>query len=468
MSLKHSRSGQRLEEIASQVREFVVIGGQFGDEGKGKVVDRLAQQSDIIVRYQGGANAGHTVVVKDHETGEEKETILHLLPSGILHADKKVALGPEVVVDLTSMYEDEVTPLIDDEVSFAHLYMSPDINLVTNVDKFLDHRANRIYHIGTTARGIGPAYGNAASRARVTLDDALNLSAHELAAKISKQAAYAGAEEFDVISVLHQFGKEIMEKAKYDEQRTHALRLINTPSFSREAEEIKRNLDAILNTGKVDIAETRHLLREADHLGQTVLKEGAQGVLLDITHGYVPFVTSSDVANADNNIGYAPLYPRNKIGVFKAYMTKVGNGPFPTKLEEETGEWLREKGNEYGATTKRPRDTGWFDVPLAKYAIEVAGINQIALTKLDVLTGLPEIKIAVGREGMDKKELFERTPEYETMPGWTEDISGITSFEELPANAQAYVNRISELTGVEVAYIGTGKDRDSLIIREAA
>jgi adenylosuccinate synthase len=425
-------------------RCLVVVGAQWGDEGKGKIVDVLAAHAAVIARYQGGANAGHTVHIGDGGDGVE-EFILHQIPSGILHPEKRCLLGNGVVLDLEQFFE-ELDGLeargIDAE---PRIGISGRAHLLLEYHKRLDaasEKARGDARIGTTGRGIGPAYEDKVARAGVRVADLQDPTrAREVIGRAAERAnarlAAADAEPLDV----HALVESVMD-------RRHRL------------------LPFITDTGR-EITET---LRR----GQRVLLEGAQGAMLDVDHGTYPFVTSSTTtaAGAATGSGIGPTVIDEVLGVVKAYTTRVGSGPLPTEIEPPLGDHLRELGGEYGATTGRPRRCGWFDAVVVRYAAQVNGLTGLAMTKLDVLDTLDEVKICTGyRVGDVDHEFFpydltlldRATPIYETMPGWKEPTSAVRSYDELPIRARQYLERIQALTGVRIAYVSIGTKREQII-----
>ncbi|MCL6479902.1 MAG: adenylosuccinate synthase [Peptococcaceae bacterium] len=418
----------------------VVIGAQWGDEGKGKVTDFLARDAHIVVRYQGGNNAGHTVVA------DGKEYKLHLIPSGILYSEKLCLIGNGVVLD-PEVFLGEVDSLTAKGISVDNLKISPRTHVIMPYHRKLDlcdedrRGADRI---GTTGRGIGPAYADKASRVGIRVADLVDPESLEERLKISLDQKNAmltrvyGAEGFD-------FDEVYLTYKKYGERLA---------GF---------------------VADVSILVNDAVREGKNVLFEGAQGTLLDIDHGTYPYVTSSHpvAAAACLGSGVGPTKINKVIGVAKAYITRVGEGPFPTELKDETGEYLRRRGHEFGTTTGRPRRCGWFDAVIARYAARINGLDCLAITKLDVLTNLDRILICTGyRYGNEiitefpptLKQLARCQPVYDEMPGWTEDISSARKFDDLPANARNYLKRISELSGVPVALIGVGPGREQTLV----
>lgn len=421
----------------------VIIGAQWGDEGKGKIVDMLSAQSQVIVRFQGGNNAGHTIKVK----GEE--TILHLIPSGILHDGKICLIGNGVVLD-PAVFLSEVDHLAARGIDVAptRLGISKKTHLIMPYHKSLDkaREAKRAGHkIGTTGRGIGPCYEDKAAR--------VGLRAGDLAdpGLVREKVRHALLEKNVLLRNLYKF-EPLDENAVCDELLGLAPRLL--PYLT--------DVDARIH--------------ETVLAGQNVLFEGAQGIHLDIDHGTYPFVTSSNTVagNAAAGSGVAPGTLNRIVGIVKAYTTRVGSGPFPTELLDDTGSYLRTKGHEFGATTGRPRRCGWLDAVVLRETVRLNGLTDIALTKLDVLQNLPALQICVAYE-LDGKRLEylpqeegalgRVTPVYEELPGFEDDISECTAFEELPGTVQGYIRRIEELSGVKVSMISVGADRRQTIVR---
>lgn len=421
----------------------VIIGAQWGDEGKGKIVDMLSAQSRVIVRFQGGNNAGHTIKVR----GEE--TILHLIPSGILHEGKICLIGNGVVLD-PEVFLSEVDHLkargID--VSPARLGISKKTHVIMPYHKSLDkaREAKRAGHkIGTTGRGIGPCYEDKVARVGLRAGDLTN---PEL---VREKVRHALLEKNVLLRELYKYDT-LDEAAVCDELLQLAPRLIPY------------------------LTDVESRIHEAAREGGDVLFEGAQGVHLDIDHGTYPFVTSSNTVagNASAGSGVAPSRLDRIVGIVKAYTTRVGSGPFPTELLDDTGSYLRSNGHEFGTTTGRPRRCGWLDAVILRETVRLNGLTDIALTKLDVLRNLPALRICVAYEHEGRRieylpqeegALERVTPIYEELPGFEEDISQCASFKTLPDTVQAYVRRIEELTGVKVSLISVGADRQQTIIR---
>jgi adenylosuccinate synthase len=418
----------------------VLIGAQWGDEGKGKIIDVLSKEVDWVVRFQGGSNAGHTV------EAEGEKYVLHLVPSGILHPNKKCVIGNGVVVDPLACAI-EMQELEKRGVAMARrLFISDRAHLVFPFHRALDetreHRAQSSKsRIGTTKRGIGPAYGDKASRVGLRAGDMLEDDfSDRLAARVHEQN-----------NVLKALGAETLDAGPI-------------LADCRKAADYLRPY----------IADTVVLLNEASARGESILFEGAQGTMLDIDFGTYPFVTSSNATagGACTGTGVAPHRIDRVIGVVKAYTTRVGEGPFPTELLNDMGEHLRARGREFGATTGRPRRCGWFDAVVARYSAMVNGIDAWALTKMDVLDDLDAIPICVAYEckgsrlasvPASTRVLEECRPIYETMPGWKTPTTDVKRYEDLPQQARDYVERLEELTGVPVRWLSLGPQRDSTI-----
>jgi len=420
----------------------VVVGAQWGDEGKGKVVDIYTEYADDIVRYQGGNNAGHTLVV-----GSEK-IVLHLIPSGILHEGKRCIIGNGVVLD-PEVFIKEITKLkesgrIKDD---ACLLLSESLHVIMPYHKRIDiarEAKSGDKKIGTTGRGIGPCYEDKIGRRGIRLMDLLN---EEVFARKLK--------EF------------LLEKNFLLEH------LLNEKPCSFD--EILAEYRGYAATLAKYVADTSLILDKDLKAGKKVLFEGAQGTLLDVDHGTYPYVTSSSTCagGACTGSGVSPRDIHEIIGISKAYVTRVGSGPFPTELLDATGEQLRQTGGEFGATTGRPRRCGWFDTMVIRYAVRVNGLTGIALTKLDVLSDFDTIKVCTGYTYQGKAletlpaalETFENCkPVYEELPGWRTDITGVRSFEELPENARSYVRRLEELAGCQIVMVSVGPRRDQTIV----
>lgn len=418
----------------------IVVGSQWGDEGKGKIVDTISESFDAVARYQGGNNAGHTVVV-----GNEK-VILHLVPSGILRKGKTCILGNGVVVDLPGLTH-ELNQLGRLAVKAeGHLYIGKNAHLVLPYHKILDieREQNTARRIGTTGRGIGPAYADKVARVGIRIGDLLDpgFFRERLRTNVIEKQAHAPRE-----SALHTLDAD----AIFDEQMAHF----------REVQAFLVDASAILN-------------RMID-AGKKILFEGAQGTLLDVDLGTYPYVTSSSATagGACIGTGVAPTRIDGVLGVIKAYTTRVGEGPFPTELGDSTGEELRRRGEEYGATTGRPRRCGWLDAISLAYAIRVNGFSTLALTKLDVLDPFPVLQICRAYRYRDQtleefpnetNILKECQPLYEEIEGWQESTVGRTSVAELPKKCRAFLDRLEAILGVDISIISTGPERDQTIL----
>lgn len=420
----------------------VVLGAQWGDEGKGKVVDIYTEFADDVIRYQGGNNAGHTLVV-----GSEK-VVLHLIPSGILHPGKRCIIGNGVVLD-PEVFIKEITHLkasgrIADD---GCLLISESLHIIMPYHKRIDiARESRsgVNKIGTTGRGIGPAYEDKIGRRGIRLMDMLDrdLFAHKLKENLKEKnfilEKFLGEKPFTFEEIFNE--------------------------YNGYAEALRRYAADTTLTLHRDIKE-----------GKNLLFEGAQGTLLDVDHGTYPFVTSSSTCagGAATGSGVSPREIHEIIGISKAYVTRVGSGPFPTELEDADGEKLRQTGSEFGATTGRPRRCGWFDAMALRYAVRVNGLTGVAITKLDVLSGFDSIKICTAYsyngqildELPAKLEVFEKCrPIYEEMPGWRSDITGAKSFSDMPENARNYIRRLETVTGCPIVLVSVGPRRDETII----
>jgi len=421
---------------------IVLIGAQWGDEGKGKATDLLGDRVQWVVRYQGGNNAGHTVVLPNGEN-----FALHLIPSGILTPGVTNVIGNGVVID-PGVLLSELAGLEERGVDTSKLLISSDAHLIMPYHVAIDKVTERYLgsrKIGTTGRGIGPCYQDKIARVGVRVQDLLD-------EKIFRQKVEAALE----------FKNQVLVKV-----------------YNRKALDADEVADEVLAAGEKfahRIADTRLRLNQALERGETVLLEGSQGTLLDVDHGTYPFVTSSNPTSggAVSGSGIGPGRITTVLGILKAYTTRVGSGPFPTELNDESGEYLRKQGGEFGVTTGRSRRTGWFDAVIARYAVRVNGITDYFLTKLDVLSGLEKVPVCVGYEvdgvrtsdmPMTQTDVHHAIPVYEELPGWFEDISHCRTYDELPANARAYVERIEELSGARVSAIGVGPGRDQTIVR---
>ena len=422
-------------------KNVVVIGTQWGDEGKGKIVDWLTDHVEAVVRFQGGHNAGHTLVIGG------KKTIVRLIPSGIMHPGKKCFIGNGVVVSPEAIMK-EIGELEGAGLDVrGRLRISEACPLILPYHVALDaarERAKGEAKIGTTGRGIGPAYEDKVARRAIRVQD---LYARE------------------------RFASKLGEVLDY-----HNFVLKNY--FKTDVVDFQKTLDDTLELGellKPMVADVSGELNALIRQGKSILFEGAQAALLDIDHGTYPFVTSSNclAGQASAGAGVGPQQLHYILGVAKAYATRVGGGPFPTELDDEVGEHLRARGNEFGAVTGRPRRCGWFDAAALKRAVQLNGLTGLCITKLDVLDGLDKIRLSVGYKvrgemrdilpvGAEALAICE--PVYEDFPGWTESTVGIKSFDALPANARAYLKRLEELAGAPVVLISTGPDREETIV----
>src|SRR5947207_11977746 len=428
---------------------IAVIGAQWGDEGKGKIVDLLAERFDIVARYQGGHNAGHSVQIGD------RSFVLHLLPSGIVHQGKTCVLGNGMVIDPKAFFE-EADRLMSQGISVTpeRVKVSSRAHLILPYHRALDHTSEERLgneRVGTTLRGIGPAYEDKAGRRGLRLADAL-------VPEVLRSRIERNLEDANRIIVAYG-GQPLEANAIIDETSAMVERLAPF------------------------ICDTSHFLNQAAIRGDSILLEGAQATLLDVDHGTYPFVTSSStvIGGALVGTGLAPKHLTGVLGIVRTYTTRVGEGPFPTELlegEAEMGQLIRERGREYGASTGRPRRCGWFDAFATRYAAEINGFTSVALTKLDVLDALDEIKVCVGYNLDGKKceslpavsqDLRRVEPIYETLPGWKSETLGITDLRELPPKAREYINFLSNQIGVEIGLVSTGPERSqTIIVRESA
>ena len=420
---------------------FVVLGAQWGDEGKGKMTDYLAEEAEVIVRFQGGNNAGHTVEVGD------KQYKLHLIPSGILHDDKLNIIGNGVVVDPKALFT-EIDYLEKEGVKVTpnKLIVSDRAHVIMPYHKILDNlkeKARGKNDIGTTGKGIGPCYTDKFERCGIRICDLIDeeVFKEKLKENIETKNKYIvnvlGGEELNYDEIL----KEYLELAE-------RLRPYVQDTSVRLYDEIKED--------------------------KTVLFEGAQGMLLDIDYGTYPYVTSSNTTacGVASGSGIGPTMITNAVGIAKAYTTRVGKGPFPTELDNEIGEWIREKGHEYGVTTGRSRRCGWLDTVILKTTVRVSGLTSLCVTKIDTLAGLDKLKICVGYKFDGKvidyfpaslKDLEKCEPIYEEFEGWGEEVAEARNYNELPENAKKYLTRIEELTGTKISIVSVGPRRDQTI-----
>ena len=421
----------------------VIVGTQWGDEGKGKIVDLLTRSADYVVRFQGGNNAGHTLVV------DGQKYIFHIIPSGILYDDKKCMIGNGVIID-PKVLLDELDSLADKGLTVTpeRMMISENAHLIMEYHKQLDIAQEASLSpdkkIGTTGRGIGPCYVDKVGRVGIKVGDLLD----------------------------EQLLRDKL-KAALDEKNFLLTRKFNGQSLSYDA--VLANLLGWGEKLTGFIGNVSVELDEARRRGRNILFEGAQGTQLDIDHGTYPFVTSSNTVagNACNGSGFGPTHIDAVVGILKAYTTRVGEGPFPTELFDETGEALQKKGGEFGATTGRKRRCGWLDGVVASDAVRLNGLTGLAITKLDVLSGLPAIKMAtsyrLGERSLKSmpssiKDASAVTPIYEELPGWTSEIDHITAYEELPVEARDYIKRIEDFTGVEAMIVSVGPDRDETLL----
>jgi len=420
---------------------IVIVGVQWGDEGKGKATDLLGERTDWVVKFNGGNNAGHTVVI-----GDEKYA-LHLLPSGILSPGVNAVIGNGVVVDLAVLFQ-ELDALDARGVDTSRLKISANAHIITAYHRTLDKVTERFLgnrRIGTTGRGIGPAYADKINRVGIRVQDL-----------------------FDE-NILRQKVEGALD------QKNHLLvKVFNRRSIT--VDEIVDDLLGYTERLRPMVADTGHLVDEALNRGEVVVFEAGQATMLDVDHGTYPFVTSSTAtaAGAASGSGVGPNRLDRIVGIVKAYTTRVGSGPFPTELDDEVGEWLRKTGGEYGTTTGRERRTGWYDAPITRYATRVNGITDIVLTKLDVLTGLEQIPVCVAYDvdgtrfdevPVNQTDFHHAKPVYESFPGWSEDISKARTFDELPQNARDYVLTLEKMSNTRISVIGVGPARDQVIVR---
>jgi adenylosuccinate synthase len=426
---------------------LAIIGAQWGDEGKGKIVDLITPHFDIVVRYQGGHNAGHTVIIRQGE--QDQKFVLHLIPSGITHADKVCVIGNGLVVDPSALISEmEELRSKGVVVNPQNLRLSNRAHLILPYHAALDkaiEKSRGSNAVGTTLRGIGPAYED----------------------KIARRGIRAG----DLLDI-----PTLTESLRNNITRANAqLTLLQGEPV--DAETIVAQATEWAETLAPHVTDTTYLLGEATRAGKSILFEGAQATMLDIDHGSYPFVTSSNptIGGICTGAGVPPSAIHTTIGVIKAYTTRVGAGPFPSELPEQEAEAIRQRGGEYGASTGRARRIGWFDAVIARYSSMVNGFSAFALTKLDVLDEEKTINICVGYKINGKtitqvpaniKELAAAEPVYETMPGWQEKTAGINEFNKLPQRAKDYIHRLSELSGAPFAFISTGPERNQTIINK--
>jgi adenylosuccinate synthase len=419
---------------------IVLIGAQWGDEGKGKATDLLAERIDYVVKFNGGNNAGHTVVI-----GDEKYA-LHLLPSGILTPGVTPIISNGVVIDLEVLFA-ELDALSSRGIDVSGLRVSANAHVITAYHRTLDKVTERFLgkrQIGTTGRGIGPTYADKINRVGIRVQDL-----------------------FDE-GILRQKVEAALEI------KNHLLvKIYNRRAIA--ANDVVNELLAYAERLRPMVADTALELNNALEAKKVVLFEGGQATMLDVDHGTYPFVTSSNATagGASTGSGIGPNRIERVIAVIKAYTTRVGSGPFPTELFDDSGEFLRAKGFEFGTTTGRPRRCGWYDAPIARYTSRINGVTDFVLTKLDVLTGLAEIPVCVAYEvdgkrfdemPVNQSDFHHAKPIYEMFPGWTEDITGARTFADLPKNAQDYVRAIEAMSGARFSAIGVGPARDAIIV----
>ncbi len=418
----------------------IVLGAQWGDEGKGKATDQLGQRTDVVVKFNGGNNAGHTVVV------DGEKYALHLLPAGILSEGVTPVIGNGVVVDLDVLFE-ELDEMTRRGVDVSRLLISANAHIIPSYNRIMDRATEKSLgerQIGTTGRGIGPTYADKMNRIGIRIQDLFDPS-------ILRQKVHSALKTKNV-TLTAMGGEAIDPEAVVEELLSHAERI------------------------RPMVVDASLVVNDALDAGKTVLFEGGQATMLDIDHGTYPFVTSSNptAGGALTGTGVGPTRIDAVVGVAKAYTTRVGEGPFPTELTDEVGDALRAKGGEYGVTTGRPRRCGWFDAVVVRYATRINGLTDICLTKLDVLTGYETIPVCVAYEvdgvrceemPLDQTGFHHAIPIYEELPGWSEDITQVRTFEGLPEAAQAYVRRLEELSRCRISSIGVGPGREAIIVR---
>jgi len=424
---------------------IVLVGAQWGDEGKGKATDLLGSSVDYVVKFNGGNNAGHTVVIE--KDGQREKYALHLLPSGILSPNCVPVIGNGVVIDLSVLFE-ELDGLEARSVDTSKLLVSANAHVIPSYNRTIDKVTERFLgkrRIGTTGRGIGPTYADKMNRVGIRIQDLYDEG-------ILRQKVEAALElKNQVLAKIYNTRASAVDDV-VEELLSYAARLAPM------------------------VADTSLVLTQALDRGDTVLFEAGQATLLDVDHGTYPYVTSSNAvsAGACTGSGVPPTRIDSVIAILKAYTTRVGEGPFPTELHDDNGEFLRKTGAEYGTTTGRPRRCGWMDTVVGRYATRINGVTDFVITKLDVLTGLEKVPVCVAYDvggvrhdemPVNQTDFHHATPIYEELAGWWEDITACRSFEDLPANAQAYVLRVEELIGARVSAIGVGPGRDEIIER---
>ena len=422
---------------------IVLVGAQWGDEGKGKATDLMGSDVDYVVKFNGGNNAGHTIVI------DGEKYALHLLPSGILTPTCTPVIGNGVVIDLAVLFE-EIDGLEARGVDTSRLLVSANAHIIAPYNRVLDKVTERFLgsrKIGTTGRGIGPTYADKMSRTGIRVQDLFD-------EKILRQKVEAALE----------FKNQVLAKI-----------------YNRRAIEVDEVVEELLGYAarlRPMVADTSLVLEQALNEGRTVLMEAGQATLLDVDHGTYPFVTSSNATSggACTGSGIPPTRIDRVIAILKAYSTRVGEGPFPTELHDDMGEFLRKTGAEYGTTTGRPRRCGWVDTVVGRYATRINGVTDFVITKLDVLTGLDKVPVCVAYDvdgvrhdemPVNQTDFHHAVPVYEELDGWWEDISSCRTFEDLPVNAQRYVLRVEELIGARVSAIGVGPGRDQIVSRHS-
>ncbi len=419
----------------------IILGAQWGDEGKGKATDQIGTRAEYVVKYNGGNNAGHTVVV------DGEKFALHLLPGGILSPGCVPVIGNGVVVDIQVLFE-EIEELESRGMDTSKLRISSNAHIIASYDRKMDALSEKSLgdkKIGTTGRGIGPTYADKVSRVGLRIQDLFE--EESLRSKVETALA-------DKNILLAAYGEDTFE-----------------------VDDVVAELTSFAERVRPMVIDTVLEVNNALDAGKTVVFEGGQSTMLDIDHGTYPYVTSSNptAGGACTGTGVGPTRIDRVVGVAKAYVTRVGEGPFPTELFDEAGEWLREKGGEYGVTTGRPRRCGWYDAPVSRYSARVNGLTDIVLTKLDVLGGLEQIPVCVAYEVDGQRveevpavqsEFARAVPVYEYVPGWQEDISGCTTFEELPQAAQDYVLYLEKISNCRISSIGVGPEREATIVRK--
>jgi adenylosuccinate synthase len=422
---------------------IVLVGAQWGDEGKGKATDLMGSDVDYVVKFNGGNNAGHTIVI------DGEKYALHLLPSGILTPTCTPVIGNGVVIDLAVLFE-EIDGLEARGVDTSRLLVSANAHIIAPYNRVLDKVTERFLgsrKIGTTGRGIGPTYADKMSRTGIRVQDLFD-------EKILRQKVEAAL----------QFKNQVLAKI-----------------YNRRAIEVDEVVEELLGYAarlRPMVADTSLVLEQALNEGRTVLMEAGQATLLDVDHGTYPFVTSSNATSggACTGSGIPPTRVDRVIAILKAYSTRVGEGPFPTELQDDMGEFLRKTGAEYGTTTGRPRRCGWVDTVVGRYATRINGVTDFVITKLDVLTGLDKVPVCVAYDvdgvrhdemPVNQTDFHHAVPVYEELDGWWEDISDCRSFEDLPENARRYVLRVEELVGARVSAIGVGPGREQIISRHS-